>query len=98
MGPSKPLSSLFVSLFGVLWIAEKSSRKTVDGKTARGLYPAPHANGAALMAGPAMRAGVVDLAALTQSGALTAHVVSAFDTGCMLTGGLYPELADAPVM
>jgi hypothetical protein len=28
MGPSKPLSSLFVSLFGVLWIAEKSSRKT----------------------------------------------------------------------
>ena len=51
MGPSKPLSSLFVSLFGVLWIAEKSSKKTVDGKTARGLYPAPHANGAALMAG-----------------------------------------------
>ena len=47
MGPSKPLSSLFVSLSVVLWIAEKSSKKAVDGKTARGLYPAPHADGAA---------------------------------------------------
>jgi hypothetical protein len=50
-GPEVNLSVLSWVFFGLLRIAEKTSRKTVDGKTARGLYPAPHANGAGLTAG-----------------------------------------------
>lgn len=46
-GPEEASVVSFVSLSVVLWIAEKSSKKTVDGKSARGLYPAPHADGAA---------------------------------------------------
>ena len=46
MGPKAIFVGFFRMIFSGLWAAEKSSKRSVDGKDGTGLYPRLFANGA----------------------------------------------------